>query len=109
MLIPELPFINLSFKARCPACAEKMGGHLVRDRFTCPFCHSILKSNKKETINTAVIIAIVLYLLFALAINFISMKDWILFMTMIAASFAPILIGYTYFKMYFKVVQERSS
>ena len=109
MFIPELPIFNLSFKVRCPACAEKMGGHIVRDRFLCPFCKKILRSNKKETINKAVIIAIILYLLFALAINFISMKEWELLATMIAASFTPILAGYTYFKIYFKVTQERGT
>jgi uncharacterized protein (DUF983 family) len=109
MYIPELPWVSLSFKTRCPSCKETIGGHIVKNRFTCPFCKTILNSNKNEVIKSAVIISAVLYITLFLVINFVSISEWPFIMVVLAGSFAPVLVGIGYFKMNFKICNEKNA
>ena len=109
MYIPEIPLVNLTFKARCPSCNETIGGHIVKNRFTCPFCKTILISNKNEVTKSAVIIGAILYIVLFLAINFIAISAWPLVAVVLAGSVAPILVGIGYFKMKFKIANENNT
>ena len=109
MYIPELPWVSLTFKACCPSCNETMGGHIVKNRFTCPFCKKILNSNINEVTKRATIIGVVLYLALFLVINFVSISEWPLIVVVVAGSFAPILAGIGYFKIKFKVSNENNA
>jgi len=109
MIIPELPWISLSFKARCPSCNETIGGHIVKNRFKCPFCEVILKSNKNEVIKRALIIGVALYITLFLVINFVSIDGWPFVVVVVAGSFAPLLVGIGVFKMQFKVSKENNA
>lgn len=109
MYIPEIPWLQLTFKARCPSCKETIGGHIVQSRFRCPFCEAILNSNKKETTKRAVVIGVVLYIVLFFVINFVSMSTWPQVAAVIAGSLAPILVGIGYFKINIKVVNEKKA
>ena len=108
MIIPEIPLINLILvtKVQCPACAETIGSHLVKKRFSCPFCNQTLVSNKEKILNKAIVSAIILYVAFVLIINFASLNNWALFIFMLSGGITPILVGFAYYKIKLKVNKD---
>ena len=69
MLIkPPWP-LGLSFRIRCPVCKGRIAGWVVKDRFQCPNCDRMLRSNRSQAMKWALGSGGALYLSSMLLLN----------------------------------------
>jgi len=103
MFIPEIPLIDLRYRAECPVCRETMGGHLVRDAFSCPFCRTRLVSNRTRAGKQALLLAIVLYLVSLALYNLVDMHEVGWLILAIVANIGAVVFSYLLFKLRLKI------
>lgn len=106
MIFPEVPLVELSFRAKCPACSEIIGGHVVSDNFECPFCHAALSSNKRRCLNQSIWMALALYFLCFVVFNFLPKHSVFSVGIFLFASVIPLVFGYAWFKYKFQVFKR---
>jgi endogenous inhibitor of DNA gyrase (YacG/DUF329 family) len=103
MYIPELPFLAMSFKAKCPECGSLIGGHIVKEKFTCPFCGVHLVSNKQRAFYEACSLAVLVYALLAVLANYSAISVTWRPLAMLGAGLGPIVVGWGYFRLRLRV------
>lgn len=95
-MLPEMPVFDLSFRARCPVCRTTIGGHLVKEKFTCPSCDRGLRSNKTAARRKAMILSLVLT-------GFVFLSSTHQVLLYLAAAFLPAIFGLFSFKAWLRI------
>lgn len=107
-LIPEVPMVDLNFKEKCPNCRGFLGGWIVKDRFSCPSCSTLLESNQRHATKVSLTVAVVLYLAFAAALNVFNLGTGTKGVLFASGSILPMLVSYVTFKRILKIKVQRN-
>ncbi len=102
-MLPEVPWIDLTCKGKCPECGHNIGSHIIKESFCCPTCDIALSSNKKDVKNRAILSGAVFYAVSTVAINVVTLSATALTVGVIVTSFGALAVGYGYFRFKFKI------